>query len=105
MHLSQAERSIHESHENAREREACGREPDVTCQECEAEIDEDHAHSLEGITYCAGCALHAAAVEFHDLEKLWPGRPAAFRLEVLEVMGAAANELESALRAELRKAG
>ncbi len=103
--LSHTERRIHQSHETAREREAEGEEPEVACQECEAELDEGHVHSLAGITYCADCGLHAAAVEFHDLEKLWPTRTAAFRLEVLEVMGAAANELESELRAELRKAG
>ncbi len=93
---------IHQSYEDAREREAEGTEPEVACQEREAELDEDHAHSLEGITYCAGCALHRAATLFHDLEKLWPKRTAAFRLEALEVMGAAAGELESELRRQVR---
>lgn len=103
--LSHAERRIHESHEAARERDAEGAEPEIACQECEAELDEDRVHTLEGITYCATCALHQGAVMFHMLDKRWAARPAAERLECLEVIGAAASELESALRAEIRKAG
>ncbi len=81
--LSHTERRIHESYEAARERDAEGSEPEIACQECEEVLDENHAHSLEGITYCAGCALHRAATLFHDLEKMWAARPAAERLEAL----------------------
>ena len=102
MHLTTNERRIHQSHEDAREREACGEEPEIACAECDDALDEEKAHTLEGITYCATCALHQGAVMFHMLDKLWAGRPAKERLECLEVIGAAANELEGQLRTAIR---
>lgn len=99
--LTSSERRIFQSHEDARERAACGEEPEVACEECEAGLDEDREHVLEGITYCASCALHRAST-LYGLDKLWAARPAAERLEVLEVLGAAANELEGELRSAIR---
>lgn len=103
MHLTSEERRIHQSHEDAREREACGEEPEVACCECEADAggDRQEPHLIEGLAYCTPCALKEC-VRILGLDGSDVERRGAARLEVLEVIGAAAGELESDLRAAIR---
>jgi len=100
MHLTSHERSIHESHEAARERQAEGAQADVSCEYCEAELYEEHAHVLAGETFCSTCALDEVARL--RVATTWSSLTPAQRLEVWEVLGAVANRLEYELRAELR---
>lgn len=101
--LTANDRRALQSHEDAREREACGEEPEVACCECGGEAGGDRLdpHLVEGRAYCSPCAL-AECVRILYLDGSVMERRGAARLEVLEVIGAAANELESQLRTALR---
>ena len=98
--MTPSEKRILTQHEAARELQEVGLQPDVTCTYCEEGLDEGRAHVLGGETFCALCAID----EIYRLRSAatWAGLEPKLRLEVWEVLGAAANELEAQLRTELR---
>ncbi len=103
MLMTPNEKKILTQHEAARELQEVGLPPDVACTYCEEGLHEGNVHVLGGETFCAGCALDE--VTRLRLAATWSSLTPAQRLEAFEVLGAAANELESQLRGELREAG
>lgn len=102
--MTSDERRIFESYEHAREQQAAGVEPDISCARCEDELDESTAHILGGETLCADCVLDRIFDARFDKSR-WAKVSRPEWLEMLEVLGAAANELESSLRRVLRATG
>lgn len=103
MHLTQAERSIHIAHEEAREAAETGatEKAAVECIYCEAELEESDVHLVRGEAFCASCALDEASRLRMDPN--WKGLEPAVQIEVLEAFQSAAAEVESSVRAELRR--
>jgi len=102
MLMTPNEKKILTQHEAARELQEVGlsAQADITCTYCEEGIEGKRVHTLGGEAFCAMCAID----EVFRLRSAatWAGLEPKLRLEVWEVLGAAANELESQLRAELR---
>lgn len=104
MHLTTDERRIHIAHEDAREAAATGapKEAGVECTYCEAELEESDVHLVKGEAFCASCALDEAARLRADATA-WKALRLDLQIEVLEAFQSAAAEVETAVRAEMRR--
>lgn len=99
--LTTNERRIFSGYEDRREREAEGPEADVTCSGCDKDLEESEVHLVAGEACCAECALDEATRLW--TAKGWKKLSPAEQIEILEAFQTAAAEVESAVRADLRR--
>ncbi len=83
------------------EQEAQQDDADVGCVYCDHELEESDVHLVRGEAFCAECALDEASRLRMDPH--WKTLTPAVQIEVLEAFQSAAAEVESGIRAELRR--